>query len=238
MQNYLVSLFLSYFLLIPFCNGQPGFDLQPTNFYIEDFDTEHVVYQVSFFTNLTQDSVEIAWKRDLKKNFPEEWGFTMEVGDVFFEDSVPESSIYVLHREQDLDYIPVFIAQVYPNHKAGLANFSFKLWDVNAPADTFNVTYTVNIKKSSTNVQESKVKAACNFHPNPLVEDNLRIFNSSINSDFNSENEVKIFDVRGSLVYWEKNKQILNLADLANGTYFLFLKTNEGECIEKIHVLR
>src|SRR5690554_7063567 len=96
--------------------------------------------------------------------------------------------------------------------------------------DNINISATNTAPTVSVNTFTS---GKFNLYPNP-VTDMVTI----TNSENIGVNEVIVYDVTGKKIktkkYGNENNIQLNLSDLAMGTYFLHIKTNQGTAVKKI----
>ena len=81
------------------------------------------------------------------------------------------------------------------------------------------------------NIDEFKEnQIACNIYPNP-VEDEL-----TIATEANVE-EIAIYDIYGRTMRQQVNKttgqQVIDVADLENGIYFINIKTDKGNIVRR-----
>src|SRR5690554_1887087 len=103
------------------------------------------------------------------------------------------------------------------------ANSVIKYDNINISAT--NVTPTVSVNTFTS--------GKFNLYPNPVTD-----IVTIINSENIAIEEITVYDVTGKKIktkkYGNENNIQLNLSDLAMGTYFLHIKTNQGTAVKKM----
>jgi hypothetical protein len=93
-----------------------------------------------------------------------------------------------------------------------------------------NTGFTINIiSPTATSISEeiTVLVSQINIYPNPTQNQiNIETKNSA-----EIINQVKLFDIKGQLIYNEKFKPKINTSQLSKGLYFLKLETDEGEVL-------
>ena len=121
------------------------------------------------------------------------------------------------------------------------------LFDDFTPENISFVTSISDAKQSVHKIDNIKI-TALNKVPLNITEflnEKIQVFPNPVSNSVHITNsidviieEINIYDVTGKLIKTEKTasteNMVLNIEDLANGAYFLHIKTNQGTAIKKI----
>ncbi|CAN5555113.1 hypothetical protein BH10BAC1_BH10BAC1_02170 [soil metagenome] len=112
--------------------------------------------------------------------------------------------------------------------------FRFYAWNSEAPTGTFSID-NVNFIGSSTSLTtgvSEKNKTAVNVYPNPSV---TGTFTADLTA-FSGKTNITVYDIVGNVVFTKEAtsgaKQLIDLSNQANGSYFVTVK-NENESMTK-----
>jgi Secretion system C-terminal sorting domain len=225
---YLLTLLMSFFAL-----GQAQtFTVHPANTVNTNVDVNHSVDVYIHFANAFQSQQTLVWETT-NLSVPNQWFMTVcDNGSCFTLPHLTDTMVPVLPG--DTSFLKVTCV---PNGQVATGVVSFRVYDLNSPTSSANVTFNFN-STNITAVSVAQLDQRYTVSPNPATE----ILHLSARGSLLDKGTVTLMDLQGHQVLTQDVNAVLNadlrVGDLAPGIYMLRYATKVGTVTKKVVIAR
>jgi hypothetical protein len=206
------------------------FTVTPSLVVNTDVDVNHAADVYIHFNNNMQMPIYLIWEQTAD-NYPSQWFMTVCDNASCFNlphavDSMAAVSV------NDSGYLKV---SCIPNGTVGTGVVSFRVYDMNSPTSSANVTFNFNAT-STTAVSADQLASRFAVSPSPAAD----VLHLSARGGLLDKGTVALFDLSGQRVLSQDVSAVqntdLSIAGLAPGIYMLRYESKAGTMNQKVVV--